>query len=177
MAAATHIEGTVSPRRAAGSVAGYAIEVRLVEAIGDEAGREPLLVPASGSARLGEDGAFAFDVGGAGVAQGPATVLVSAPNGVLVLREEVPLEVLGRPLRRRVDTLVRFEIEPSDDPARGERRRLTGTVIDERGRTVEPGLPVVIWGARAEVRARGCRGRGAAARGLPRGPDRGAPRR
>jgi hypothetical protein len=105
-----------------------------------------LEVPESGSARLDESGDFRIELTGLGAPKGPVTVSVSAPQGLEVFREEYRLEQLAKPLRISVRTPPRIVLEPSDDPTLGSRTRITGQVVDTRGRAVPAELAVVIWG-------------------------------
>jgi len=137
------VKGGVRPRRQGGSVAGYTVEGRLKRVIGDAG--ESVEVPASGRARLEAPGTFEFAVDGPGEPSGPLTLTVSAPDGTSVFSAEYTLEEASRPLRIRVETRPKFDIEPSNDPTLGARTRLTGEVIDAHGRDVPAALPVVIW--------------------------------
>jgi hypothetical protein len=116
---------------------------RVVDGVGDV--RE-FLLPVSGSARVEDDGSFRIEIGGEGTPKGPVTVGVKGHNGVEVLSKEFSLESVAQPLRLEVRTEPVFTVTPSDDPTLGARVRLTGQVIDELGRAVPAGLPVVIWG-------------------------------
>jgi hypothetical protein len=105
-----------------------------------------LSVPVSGSARADAGGKFHIEIDAEGKAQGPIELLVSAPNGVLIDRFELTLDEISKPVEISIEPDVPFTIEPSDVVGLGERLRVTGRVIDETGKTVPPGLPVVIWG-------------------------------
>lgn len=131
------------------SVENYAIRADLfvdlsVEPDGGEA--TSILAPVSGSSRAAADGTFhiAFDVDGE--LQGPAQILVSAPNGIVVDRRELLLAEIGRRLRIEIQPTPPFTVDESDLPGLGERLRVTGRVIDVTGLRVPPKLPVVIWG-------------------------------
>ena len=106
---------------------------------------EGVSVPVSGSARAGADERFRMEIDAAGDPQGPVEVLVSAPNGVLLERRGFSLDELTKPVEIEVRPEAPFTVEESDVPALGERLRVTGRVIDETGKTVPAGLPVVIW--------------------------------
>ena len=138
------VHGRVRARSRAGSVDGYAVRVALTRAIGADDGA--LEVPETGSARLDESGDFRIELTGLGAPRGPVTVSVSAPQGLEVFREEYGLQQLAKSLRIPVRTPPRIVVEPSDDPTLGSRTRLTGQVVDKRGRAVPAELAVVIWG-------------------------------
>lgn len=107
--------------------------------------RETLSVPMSTSARSGTDGRFqTIDI--AGELRGPVEIIVSAPNGVEVRRQRLSLDKAQKELNLRIKVIPPVSVAPSDDPRLGQRLRLNGHVIDERGRTVPAHLPVVIWG-------------------------------
>jgi hypothetical protein len=125
-------------------VAGYAVEVGLARVVDPRGGG--LAVPVLASARLEADGEFEVEVGGIGAPRGPATLTVSSPAGLEVFRRDYTLEQLARPLRIAVRAIPLLEPEPSDDPTLGARARITGEVVDEHGRAVPAGLPVVLWG-------------------------------
>jgi hypothetical protein len=106
---------------------------------------ETLSVPTSVSARSGPDGRFqTADL--AGELSGPVEIMVSAPNGQEVERQRLSIDNAQKELTLRIKTVAPFSLSPSGDPTLGQRVRLSGHVIDERGRTVPVRLPVVIWG-------------------------------
>ncbi len=144
MAQTLAVTGVVRPRRTGASIAGYGIHL----ALGGETtvGGQVLRHPVHGSARLPGDGSFDLRIDVDGDPVGPGVLSVSAPAGVEVLRQELSLEQLAKPLRLRVGTVDPVPVEPSDDPTLGARVRITGQVIDRSGRTVPVGLPVVIAG-------------------------------
>ena len=144
MAQTLAVTGVVRPRRTGASIAGYGIHL----ALGGETtvGGQVLRHPVHGSARLPGDGSFDLRIDVDGDPVGPGVLSVSAPAGVEVLRQELSLEQLAKPLRLRVGTVDPVPVEPSDDPTLGARVRITGQVIDRSGRTVPLGLPVVIAG-------------------------------
>jgi hypothetical protein len=148
MAQTLAVTGVVRPHQAGASVASYGIHVALE---GETAvGGQVLQHPVHGSARLLEDGSFDLRIETDGEPVGPAVLSVSAPAGVEVLRRELSLEQLSRPLRLRVRTVDPVPVKPSPDPTLGARVRITGQVIDRSGRTVPTGLPVVIAGVQPD---------------------------
>ncbi len=138
------VRGRVRPRTRSGDVDGYTIRVSFDQVVMID--DDPLVVPVSGSARLGRDGEFEVSLGAAGEPTDPVHIAVVAPNGTAVFEDHVAVASLAKPLRLQVPTLERFTIAPSDDPTLGVRARITGRVIDVRGRPVASELPVVVWG-------------------------------
>src|SRR5215212_6126025 len=149
MAETLAVRGAVRPRSTGGSVAGYVVKIGLQAdmTVGDEVLRHPV----QASARLVEDGAFDLAVEVDGTPVGPVELSISAPTGAEVLRQQVALEQLAKPLRLRISTVDPVVIVPSEDPGLGARVRITGQVVDRSGQVVPPQLPVVISGvARAD---------------------------
>jgi hypothetical protein len=144
MAAELVIVGTIRPRKSGAPVAGYSVVASLHAEV--TLGEDVLTVPVSASTRLPADGALRLEVDPDGTPVGPVDLSVAAPTGVEVHRQRFSLEELAKPLRLRIRTVDPVDVEPSDDPTRGARARISGQVIDKRGRSIPPDLPVVIWG-------------------------------
>lgn len=163
MAETLAVRGTVRPRSSGGSVASYVLKISLQAdtTVGDEVLRHPV----QASARLVEDGVFDLAVEVDGTPVGPVELSISAPTGAEVLRQQVVLEQLAKPLRLRVSTVDPVVVLPSEDPTLGARVRITGQVVDRSGRVVPPHLPVVISGV-ARVDGGGPAGNPPAARPL-----------
>ncbi|MEJ2642571.1 MAG: hypothetical protein P8010_23710 [Desulfosarcinaceae bacterium] len=142
------IQGKIIPRKPDASTANYAVEAKLQRVVGatDEDESGVLIAPVSASTRTAADGAYRIEIEMQGAPKGPVEIIVSAPNGIEVHRREVSLAQIKKPINMRVSTIDRFRVAPSEDPSVGKRLRLTGQVIDEHGRRVPAGLPVVIWG-------------------------------
>jgi hypothetical protein len=102
-------------------------------------------VPVSGSARADAAGRFRIEIDADDQPKGPIDLLVSAPNGVIVGRLEVEPEAIAKPVEISIRTAAPFTIDESGLPGLGERLRVRGRVIDESGKSVPAGLPVVIW--------------------------------
>jgi hypothetical protein len=143
------IRGTLRPRSSDGSVAGYRVTASYQVLLGrDEDDR--LLAPASRSVRVGDDGRFEIDLdAGPGEPTEPIDLVVAAPTGRELLERTLTFDTLSRQLRLRIASVRPETIEPSDDPAKGSRLRLTGRVVDRAGGAVPAGLPVVVL-ARSE---------------------------
>lgn len=127
-------------------VVGFRVDARVIRSATispDDA--ETIELLNTGSGVVDANGDFRLTIGGEGDPQPPITLTVSTPEGVLVHTVEVSLEEAAKPLTLRVPGLKPLSIAPSDDPSKGGRIRLTGRVIDEKGGTVDSGLPVVIW--------------------------------
>jgi hypothetical protein len=127
------------------SVSGYGVTIYVTRAL-DTGGATILRIPTSASTRVGADGAFRIEVEAEGVPVEPVTVVVSAPQGIETFRDEFTLEAIANPLSIETRTVPPFNVTLSGDPTLGQRIRVTGHVIDERGRPVPASLPVVIWG-------------------------------
>lgn len=104
-----------------------------------------IAVPVSGSGRSDDAGRFRIDIDAEGEPRGPIELRISAPNGVLLQRMDVSLETIAKPLDISIRPEAPFTVDASDVPGLGERLRVTGRVIDETGKSVPAGLPVVIW--------------------------------
>jgi hypothetical protein len=105
-----------------------------------------LLVPVSISAQSGPDGRFRASADGSLELKGPVDIIVSAPNGVEVKRQRLDLAKAQEELELHVEVTSPFVVAPSGDPTLGKRLRVSGRVVDERGRPVPTNLPIVIWG-------------------------------
>jgi hypothetical protein len=154
MADAVVLTGIVRPtgRSKRPIVAGFRVDASLLRAVTIEDGDdETIAVLATGSGVVDADGAFRLSIEGDGTPEPPITVTVSTADGVQVHRSEITLEQASRPLTLSVRGLPPLEIEPSEDPGRGNPVILTGRVIDDQGRAVPAGLPVVLWGALADT--------------------------
>ncbi len=106
--------------------------------------------PAAVSAATGEDGRFTLDVPPLDEIVEPIEIVVNGPSGVELARKPLVPTDLGKAVVVSARPEPAFPIRPSTDPTLGQRVRLQGRVIDERGRMVPAGLPVVIWGVPAE---------------------------
>jgi len=104
----------------------------------------------TGSGVVDADGAFRLTIGGDGEPRPPITVTVSTPEGVQVHTVDLSLDEAVKPITLRVTGLPALSIAPSGDPTKGGRVRLMGRVIDEKGGTVDSGLPVVLWAVDAD---------------------------
>lgn len=142
------IKGKVAPRRTEGTTIGYAVTARMLRRVSIDAGNPADVIdaPASGSTRVVTGGAFRLEIGGDGQPVGPVTLTVSAPDGTQVFTRQLTLDEAGKNLNFEVETVERRVVAPLDDPSLGQRTVLTGRVVDARGGTVAPRLPVVIWG-------------------------------
>ena len=106
--------------------------------------------PAAVSAATGEDGRFTLDVPPLDEIVEPIEIVVNGPSGVELARKPLVPTDLGKAVVVSARPEPAFPIRPSTDPTLGQRVRLQGRVINERGRMVPAGLPVVIWGVPAE---------------------------
>jgi hypothetical protein len=139
------VDGTVRARKSGAKVTGYNVQLNLRAEVTIGSG-EVFRVPVSASARLPDDGQLHLDVSVDGHLIGPADLAITAPGGAEVHRQQFSLDELSKPLRLRIRTVDPVEIVPSDDPTLGARIRINGQVVDQAGREVPPGLPVIIWG-------------------------------
>ena len=105
--------------------------------------------PASVSAATATDGVFSLALPGFDEVVEPIQIVLAGPSGVELARQPLAATELDRPVVVKARPEPAFPIRPSDDPTLGQRVRLQGRVIDERGRVVPAGLPVVIWGVAA----------------------------
>ena len=143
------LTGNLISQQREASIAGYAIEVKLRSVLSttdEPAEGGQLVTPVSASARVAADGRFQVQVDVDGQPKGPVEIVVSAPDGIVVDRRVVSMDRLERPLDIEIRARDLIQITPSTLPAVGQRLRVTGQVIDEHGRSVPSGLPVVIWG-------------------------------
>ena len=145
--ASIHVRGHITARRRGTSTSGYAVVARLhrIVTLSGHHKDETMTVPVSGSARVKPDGAFDILIEGDGQPLGPIDLSVSAPDGTQVATRSYTLDQIKKGIRLAVETVQLRRVTPVDDPDLGERTSLTGRVVDERGRSVPPHLPVVIW--------------------------------
>lgn len=140
-------QGKLIPSEDNISVANYAIEIRLRSIIKtSDDDKEGLSIPVSGSARALETGNFKIEILTEGDLNGPVNIVVSAPDGTEVEQKEMPLERALKPLNIKIKTIPKYDVQTSNDPTLGQRFRVNGQVIEERGRKIPSGLPIVIWG-------------------------------
>lgn len=100
----------------------------------------------TGSGRSAADGTFRIDIDPPGTINGNIDLVISSPNGTEVDRRSVTTTDIQLPIDIRVTPSPVFTINASDDPTLGQRFRIQGLVVDEKGRSVAGGLPVIIWG-------------------------------
>ena len=147
--AVLELSGIVRPTSASGSrsVSGFRVDASVTRsATITPSDPDTIDLVATGSGVVDADGDFTLGIGGDGEPKAPVRLTISTPEGVLARTFELSLEQAAKPLTLRVPGLPPLEIVPAEDPAKGARVTLTGRVIDEDGRTVPSGLPVVLWG-------------------------------
>jgi dienelactone hydrolase len=111
------------------------------------AAEAPIPVATTAGGVVAEDGTFTFEIGGEGELRPPLLIDVAAPDGKLVHSVEYgSISDAKHPLALQVDGLAYLPIEPDPDGTQGERMKLAGRVIDETGKDVPGGLPIVLWG-------------------------------
>ncbi|MFI0446840.1 papain-like cysteine protease family protein [Actinomadura sp. 6N118] len=76
----------------------------------------------------------------------PFIVRALTPTGVVAATRSLTVADVEQPVELTVTPSMPAPIEPSDDPARGRRERLTGRVMDEAGTQASADLLVVLWG-------------------------------
>ncbi|HEU4656669.1 MAG TPA: hypothetical protein VFR97_04050, partial [Capillimicrobium sp.] len=129
--------------------AGYLVQASLVveQRLAEGDGKETLRLATGGSARVGDDGAWAIriDVEGDGSPVGSVDLTVSAPDGTTVLTRTLAAEQIAKPIPLKVAAVEVPAFEPAALPATGERPLLAGRVVDEAGRETPAHLAVAIW--------------------------------
>jgi hypothetical protein len=129
------------------SVAGFKVTGTLTRSVplapDDE---ETIDLVGTGTAIADSAGNFRFAIGGDGDPRPPVTITVSSPEGAIAhVAEFASLDVFNAPLKLKIAGLPTLDIAPSGDPAKGSLVTLTGRVVDEAGKPVPAGLPVVLW--------------------------------
>lgn len=144
------LSGIVQPRSKKTSVTGFRIDASIRRAVpvtpGDD---ETIEIAANGSGVVDDDGAFTLTIGGEGEPSTPIRLTVSTGEGVMVAEKTIPLDDAAKPISLRVAGTPTLDIAASGG-TKGAKLSLTGRVVDARGTTVPAGLPVVLWGVRAD---------------------------
>ncbi|MQA95351.1 MAG: hypothetical protein GEV11_12135 [Streptosporangiales bacterium] len=127
--------------------AGHRVEFRFGERVSVN-GAGPVVTRRLVSAEPDDEAAFALTLpsDSADVITGPFLLRVAAPDGTGLASKEFTREQLGQEPTIQASPITAFTIAPSADPALGRLIRLAGRVIDDVGREVAPGLPVLLWG-------------------------------
>ncbi|MFI0446842.1 hypothetical protein [Actinomadura sp. 6N118] len=127
-------------------------EVTLVDR-GPELPPEQVMVVRSTAAALPAGGSFELRLADIKLVSVPITITVTTPDGTELVRRSLTVQQLQQEIVLEATPATPFVIRPSDDPTLGAKVRITGRVIDELGREVPPGLPVVIRGVPKETPA------------------------
>jgi len=128
------------------SVAGFRLSASVARMVPITDG-DPTTIPilCTGGGIADAEGAFEFTLGGDGGPGDSIALVVATPDGTQVFAEEFTLQEVAQPLTLEVEGLPPLLIAPAEE--RGNRIPLLGRVLDEGGRGVPAGLPIVLWGA------------------------------
>jgi hypothetical protein len=96
------------------------------------------------SAAVAPDGAYQLDLPEFTEISAPITANVSAPNGIEVAKVDLAKKDLQNAVDIEATPFLPLAIQPN--PNADPKPRLSGRVIDDEGRLVPAGLPIVIWG-------------------------------
>jgi len=106
-----------------------------------------LTLPFSVSGRSDNTGVFRIEFENNGEILDGSLIITSSPNGTEVDRRTATAAELEKPIEIPIEKLPSFIVQPSDEPTLGQRIRIQGRIIDEKGVAIPSGLPVVIYGA------------------------------